>query len=358
MKYILFSVYLISHILSGQQNIDNSAYFSGFFTKNRGEKKLLLLGENHSSSAASTIYPELVELLHEKDQLRTLLIEFGPSEAYFYNRYLESGDKKYLAYTIYGGFYTDWKKAWEKLYLFNKTLKKPLKVVGVDFDRTRTFGYALYNIFKTCENRPAEIDSLMNVIRQPEFYKTYTIGYPTDEGKEFVKKTKDILSRHMEFMRSALPAEDMEVVSELMGNHAVEFGGSREEDIGKNITDRIKASGEKNFLMLVGRDHTYLKPVYNNEKIRLAELLKKESSFSTLTGLILHEESQQWDEKYKNPITLYEVRDKIPWKEFSQAINKKAKQDFTVIPLTGTLEPLSEYTDYILIARNQGPIQF
>ncbi|WP_461533683.1 hypothetical protein [Sinomicrobium sp.] len=358
MKYILLGVCLISNVLSGQQKIYNDTYFSEFFAGEENEKKLLLLGENHSSSVAPTVYPELVKMLYEKNQVDKLLVEFGPAEAYFYNLYLETGNKKHLAYTIYGGYYTDWQEAWEEIYQFNKTLKVPLEVIGVDFDRTRTFAYALYNILKTQEHRPTQIDSLMNVIAQPQFYKAYGVGYPTEKGKKFVREAKEILAQHQNFIKDSLPKKDSEVILELMNNHAVGFGGSREEDIGKNVINYVKTSDEKNFLLLVGRDHTYLEPLFDKEMPRLANILKREKSLSILTGLVLHEESQQWDENFKTPITLYELRDKHPWKEFYEPIDKRAKGDFTIVPLTGTLKSLSKYVDYILIAKNQGPIQF
>ena len=108
----------------------------------------------------------------------------------------------------------------------------------------------------------------------------------------------------------------------------------------------------------MGRDHTYLEPLFDKETTRLAKILKGEKSLSILTGLVLHEDSQQWNENFKTPITLYELRDKHPWKEFYELIDKRAKGDFTVVPLTGALKPLSKHVDYILIAKNQGPIQF
>ena len=335
--------------------ISNIDLFSEFFE--RTEKSLLILGENHSSSVAGTVFPELVKYHHQENGVNTLLIEFGPSEAYFYTRYLETGEEKYFNYTIYAGYYKDWKKAWREIYEYNQSIEGSLDIVGVDFDRTRTFAYALYNILKEYPERPAQIDSLMNVIKDEKFFKTYTIGYPTDQDKMFVADTKKIVRENLPDLIHLLAEKDVEVVQELLNNNAVGFEEGREENITKNIVEALNNSEEDNFLMLVGRDHAYLDAIYD-DKPRLATKLREEPSISILTGVILHENSQQWGKDYKEKITLFEVRDKNPWQEYYEQISQKANTDFTVIPLNEELKPLSSYLDYIFIARNQGPISF
>ncbi|WP_423818619.1 hypothetical protein V5739_13670 [Salinimicrobium sp. TIG7-5_MAKvit] len=333
----------------------NREYFKDFFEESK--KSLLLVGENHSSSVASGIYPPLIEYHYKENGVKTLFIEFGPAEAYFYSKYLATGEERHLKYTIYAGYYKDWMRAWKEIYEFNETLEEPLEIVGVDFDRARTFAYALYSILSPYEGKPTEIDSLLNVIKSQEFYNTYTVGYPTELDMEFVTATKELLKRHTTALEKLLKPEDKTVVERMVQNKALGFNDERELHITANVTDFVKKSGEQEFLMLVGRDHTYLDAIYDDD-LRLASYLKKETDFTTLTGLILHENSQQWGENYTKEITLYEVRDKIPWKEYFQVLDSKAVADITVVPLKGELEPLTQYVDYVIIARNMGPIQF
>ncbi|MBF8148891.1 hypothetical protein ITJ86_03220 [Winogradskyella sp. F6397] len=355
--FIGFIFILSTSLVVGQVTIENQHYFDSFFKNEKG-KNLLLLGENHSSSVASTIYPELIKSLYENKGLRTLFIEFGPAEAYFYNKYLESGDEKYLAYTIYGGFYTSWKEAWKEIYAFNSTKEVPLKVVGVDFDRTRTFGYSLYNILKPHKEKglPKSIDSLLSVIKDQSFFKTYTIGHPSEEGKAFVKSTKELLKKQKTELFGLLKKEDGEVLSQLMLNRAEGYGGTREEDIKQNIVQYLNSSEERNFLMLVGRDHLYYKPLYDDNP-RMAKLLKEETSLNLISGVILHEDSGQWGDNYEEEIILNEVQNKTPWKDFYSILKDQMNSDFTIIELTNQLEALSIYMDYILVAKNQPAIK-
>lgn len=352
---ITILIFFITGITCGQEKILNGKLFNNFF--NSTDKSLLMIGENHSSSVASTIYPEIIKYHNQENGLNTLLIEFGPSEAYFYSQYLKTGKENLLNYTIYAGYYKDWRKAWKEIFEYNQTLEQPLNIIGVDFDRTRTFAYALYNIFKQYEEMPEKIDSLMNVIKQEKFYETYSNGYPTYAGKKFVAETKNILISNISVLVEILNEEDLSVIKQMLQNNAIGFGNNREKDIKNNVVAFIKNSDEKEFLLLIGRDHAYRNAIYD-DKNRLATYLEFETSFETLSGVILHENSQQWAGNYEEVVTLFETKNKIPWEEYYNIINSKAKGVFTVIPLVNELSPLSSYTDFIIVARNQGPIEF
>ncbi len=347
---------LLTISINGQGEI-NEHVFSEFLSKS--DTSLIMLGENHSSSVASIIYPQLIEKLNRNDNLKTLLIEFGPSEAYFYTEYLKTGNEKMLNYTIYAGYYKDWRKAWKQIYQVNKSLDEPLKITGIDFDRARTFAYALYNIFKGYQERPLFVDSLMNVIKQDTFYTKYTNGYPTETDLIFTRDTRELIKKNYPAIEEMLSPDDLYFVDQMINNECMAYNEEREEGLYRNTLKGIRRSGETEFFLLIGRDHTYLNAIYDDEP-RLATMIRESEScgISLLTGLVLHENSQQWGKDYEEAITLFEVRDKIPWSEYNSDIQKRAKREFSVIPLKEELEPLAGYTDYIIVARDQDPIAF
>lgn len=354
-KKILFLIlFLIPISTYAQNDLQNKDYFSAFLDSTK--KSLLMVGENHSSSVGPKIFPELIKHLHKENGLRNILIEFGPSSAYFYSLYLQSGNEKWLNYTVNGTYYVDWKKAWKMIYKYNLTLEHPLQIRGIDFDRGRTFGYALYNIFKEYENRPTYIDSLMKQVKDTTFYNNHTIGYPTKNDLRFVKKTRSLLSEYRKEIKTFLNSSDFLFVDRMMKNEALNYGKNREQNIAQNSKRIIEETKSDDFLLLIGRSHAYRDAIYDDNP-RLVSMLSKDSSFSTLAGVILHEDSQQWGKDYKKAITLFEVRDKIPWKEYYEEIDRKAKSDLTIIPLKNDLKPLRSYTDYIIVARNKGPIK-
>ncbi len=354
MRFFFLIFILISNTAHGQENISNKRYFKSFFKEDKN-KNLLIIGENHSSAVGSDIYPTILKYLHRKTDMNTLLIEFGPAEAYFYTKYLKTGNEKHLNYTLYAGGYKGWRDAWREIYEYNKSLKKPLKIIGVDFDRTRTLAYALVSMFQSYDNRPAFVDTLLNEIRTDKFYKTYTIGYPTKKDIEWATNTKKILDSNHSILKIFLNSNDMEVVDEILKNKAVNYADGREEALAANTQRIIETSKENEFLLLIGRNHAYLNPIHDNKKM-LAKLLIEKSSIKILTGVILFENSVLLGNKKE--ITLFETKDKIPWKRYYSIFQKKAKRDLTIIPLKKDLCALAHYTDYILLAKNKGPYEF
>lgn len=349
MRYIFLFFVLCSFDSFGQLNVSNRNYFKKFL-KSDHSKNLLVIGENHGSSAGPELYPYLVKYLNRKTNLNTLLIEFGPSEAYFYSKYLETGNEKHLNYTINAGAIEDWRIAWREIYEYNKTLKNPLRIVGIDFDRTRTFAYALYSVFNAYDSLPEFIKPLLKEIQTNEFYKTYTIGYPTKKDIVWTSNTKALLQHHYAELRSLLQTKDLEMVTEILNNGAVNYAKGREDAITENTKRIIENSEENNFLLLIGRNHAYLHPPYGDNK-RLSNIILDSSSINVLTGVMLFENSTLKGSKDK-VITMFEIKDKMPWNRYYSIIDKKAKKDLTVIPLRKDLCPLAYYADYVLVVKN------
>lgn len=348
----LVPLLFISCLANGQEKIANRNFFKKFLQKS-DDKSLLIIGENHASAVGSTIYPGIIKYLNKKTGLTTLLIEFGPSEAYFYTKYLKTGNEKHLNYTIYAGSYKGWREAWRKIYEYNKALKKPLQIIGVDFDRARTFAYALFSIFMNYDERPAFIEELLNEIKTDEFYNTYTIGYPTKKDKEWSAKTKTLLKNNFSELKLFLTPNHLKIIDAMIKNEGIGYGGKREEALAANTKRIIKNTDEEDFLLLIGRSHAYIHPIYG-KKDKLATMLVNDSTINILTGTILFENSVLWGGKNsKEPITLFEIKNKIPWKRYASIINKKTNRELKVIPLKKDLCPLAYYTDYILVARNQ-----
>lgn len=338
----------------GQTDIGNKRYLKTFL-KNGGGKNLLILGENHGSGATAKIYPSLVKYLNKNARLNTLLIEFGPAEAYFYTKYLETGNEKHLNYTLYAGAVKDWREVWRTLYRYNKTLKEPLKVIGIDFDRTRTLAYALFSIFMKYDNRPHFLEPLLSEIQTDSFYRSYTIGYPNKKDIEWANRTKDFLKTRLTAIKELLNPEDFAVITMILENQAVNYAEGREIAIAKNTQRIIERADQQNFLLLIGRNHAYLEPLYGDQN-RLAKRIIDSSSIRVLTGVFLYENGS-FNVKGKAPVILHEVSQKAPWKRFYSLINKRAKKEFTVLPLLKNLCPLARHVDYIILARDQKPYE-
>ncbi len=353
MHYIWILVLLFSVTGYSQSEIAHKEKFSEFLNGS-SEKSLLILGENHGTSAGAKVYAPLVMYLNQQAGVTSLLVEFGPAEAYFYNRYLESGDEKHLNYTVYAGAIKEWRDAWRKIYNYNKSLEEPLVVKGIDFDRTRTFAYAFFSIVMQYEYPPAFLDGLLKEIRSAEFFNTYTVGYPSKKDIEWMTKTKKLLINNRDSLYSFISTKDKWILDEMLNNEALSFAEGREEAITKNTMRIIENSDKRDFFLLIGRSHAYLDPLFG-EANPLAKALSDSSAIRLLTGIQLYENSELTSTQNK-PIILFEITDKTPWSKYHRAIMRKGDDsEFTIIRLVQNLKPLAKHVDYIMVSKNQKP---
>ncbi|UMB53617.1 hypothetical protein MKD41_14935 [Lutibacter sp. A64] len=358
MKFFYLLCFLITtNALAQHKNVSNKKYFK-IHLKSDEEKNIIILGENHASAVAASIFPTIVKYLNRTNDLNKLIIECGPSEAFFYNKFLNTGNEKHLNYTIFCGSYQPWLEAWRTIYNYNKRLKKTLTVIGVDFDRARTMGYALISVFYKYKNPPTFISSLMDEIKTNEFYNTYTSGYPTKKDLEWMSKVKKTLKSNKLILKQLLKTEDYNLIQQIIKNKTLNYNNEREQALADNTKRIIKNTNAKNFLILMGRSHAYYKSLIKKDKQMLAAYLKNEPSFNLLTGAIIFEGSNLRTPYNKNlkETALFEISDKLPWKDFYNIINKKAKHKLTLIPLKKELNKLNCYLDYIIVAKKQAAI--
>ncbi|MFD0761154.1 hypothetical protein ACFQZW_03585 [Lutibacter aestuarii] len=359
MKFLYLLCILISTNLIAQpiKNVSNKKHLKKHL-KSDEAKNIIIIGENHASAVAANIFPTIVKYLNKKNDLNKLIIECGPSEAYFYNKYLKTGNEKHLNYTIFGGSYKPWLEAWRTLYNYNKKLKKPLKVIGIDFDRARTMGYALISIFYKYDNPPIFISKLMDEIKTDDFYNTYSSGYPTKKDLEWMSNVKILLKNKLITLEKILEPKDYNLINQIIENKTINYNDEREQGLAKNAKQLIQNIDDKNFLILIGRNHAYYKPLIKKEKQMLAELLREVPSFNLLTGAIIFEGSNLRTSfnKFDKEKVLFEIKDKYPWKDYYYNIHKKAKQKLTLIPLNKDLNKLNYYLDYIIVAKKQPAI--
>lgn len=105
------------------------------------DKEIFFTGENHGIKVNELLDMKFLRLFKEKVDFKYYLCELSYSDAYFLNKYLESGDIKILEniYKPLKGTFA-WNKEsydhWKKVYEFNKTLPqdRKIQVVGVDIE--------------------------------------------------------------------------------------------------------------------------------------------------------------------------------------------------------------------------------
>lgn len=161
---ILFIIYSSAHSQPDYHCLDiNHLNFEdiGELQKDISGKKLILIGEIHHMAANSILQADLLIYLNKKFGIRHLLLEYGRAEAWLYNKYLETGNEKYISYTNPGfNRYSEFLNCWEKIYNYNRFIDpdKRILVHGLDFEREPGLSAALYELFYPYRNEPGVKD--------------------------------------------------------------------------------------------------------------------------------------------------------------------------------------------------------
>lgn len=112
------------------------------------DKQIIFTGEYHALQKDDLFRMKLINYLQEEIGLNYYLAEMGYSSAYFFNKYLESGDEEILKKVFSNlkgtqGFNKDDYNFFKDLYEFNKTLieKDKIKIVGIDIEHNMGSSY-------------------------------------------------------------------------------------------------------------------------------------------------------------------------------------------------------------------------
>ena len=112
------------------EEIINPSKYSAFF-----------FGESHTIDFEPEFKFNFIKHLNSKYAVKNIFMEMGFSAAYFFNRYLRSGDTTELKNNYLPYLWGHYKDFWNDLYNYNKLLPDSLKLVihGIDFERKEIF---------------------------------------------------------------------------------------------------------------------------------------------------------------------------------------------------------------------------
>lgn len=135
------SKYLISNYSAINPEKEDDFSDLSILSDDLKDREIFFTGEYHGINANELLNMKFLKYFKEKVDFKYYLCELSYSDAYFLNKFLESGDVKILEdiYKPLKGTFA-WNKDsynhWKKLYEFNKTLPEArrITVVGIDIE--------------------------------------------------------------------------------------------------------------------------------------------------------------------------------------------------------------------------------
>ncbi len=135
-------------------------------------KEIFFTAELHGTMANEQLNMKFLKYFKEKADFKYYLCELSYSDAYFINKYLDTGDIKILEeiYKPLKGTFA-WNKDgynhWKKLYEYNNTLPKEsrIEVIGVDIEHQPINAYRFLVDILPEKKAPEEIEAVIDKIK-------------------------------------------------------------------------------------------------------------------------------------------------------------------------------------------------
>lgn len=270
------------------------------------DNKVFLAGELHGIQENYTLRLNLMMYLNENAGVNYYLAEMGYSSSYFLNKYLSTGDEKYLfvvANSIVGSYdYSlDDVNFWRSLYKYNQGLpeEKRIKVIGLDIEHQFWLAIMQLNDLLEDINLGSEMEPTLGKL---EFFSA-SVCPQIKESRDILQNvrdlnTKDILAvvaeiredynEHPEKYKNLLSKDDFDdftfVINNITDTERIYtnrnnrdfFNKEREKAIYNNFLRAHDMHPEGKFFGQWGSFHIMQKS--DNHENRFAEYLNEEGS--------------------------------------------------------------------------------
>lgn len=367
-------------------NLQDENDFSGLeiLSKDIKDKKIIFTGEHHNVADNHVVELKLLKYFQKEIGVNYLLEEVGCADAYFLNKYLESGDEAILRnyFDIYKNqkYYTEERyNDFVDIYKFNQTLSKDkrIKIIGTDIESQATYDYIL-DVIKDEESLTDELKTLIDELKE---FNYYAKGSYKNLLNILNKLTKDIETNEEKYKN--IFKEDFEEFKFVIKN-IIDFSKTciSDKKDSKNMRDRyiyenfkIIDSKLKNpvYFGQWGNSHIFQDTFYSNVNLSdmnyFASLLNKDAKYK---GKILsinygyyfeelglgHSISYIDEDLFKDYIeskskaTIFRLNNrKSPFKE-------KTINPFSTNAYDYKDNPITNYFQYIILIRNSEKSKF
>ncbi|MEN2259572.1 hypothetical protein AAIB48_19390 [Paraclostridium benzoelyticum] len=169
-------------------------------------KKIIFTGEYHAFQKDDLFRMKLIKYLQEEIGLNYYLVEMGYSSAYFFNKYLESGDEEILKKVFSNlkgtqAFNKDDYNFFKDLYEFNKTLieEDKIKIVGIDIEHNMGSSYDyIKDIIKDETLKRDALEKTLESLKNIQSYiKTLT---PANKDEDYKMKLLNDLNLNIDIL--------------------------------------------------------------------------------------------------------------------------------------------------------------
>ncbi len=208
------------------------------------------IGEVHGIWEGTEFKFEMIRWLHKTYGINDVVMEWGKSEAYHFNAYLQHGDTAIFAYYGRDKKILDQLSQWQALYD-----ECGFTLHGIDFERTTFVTTVLSILNKYPETKGTMFYEYLNSITD----EAKKIEDDQSGKKAFVRiyaKAKTVFENDKEILKATL-GEQYHLVAEIMENPATQKEFKKRDEMMAINLSNIKTAGN-GFVCILGLGHTTL----------------------------------------------------------------------------------------------------
>lgn len=367
-------------------NLQDEDDFSGLeiLSEDIKNKKIIFTGEHHNLAENHDLKLKFLKYFQKNIGVNYLLEEVGYADAYFLNKYLESGDETILRdyFDIYKNqkYYTKERyNNFVEIYKFNQTLPKDkhIKVVGVDIASQANYNY-IFDVIKDEEKLTDELKVLIDELYEFRYYVRG--GYKnllkilnelTEDIDNNEEKYKDIFKEDFEGFKFVI--RNLTDLSKAYISDKNDYTNIRDRVMYENFKIIDSELEDSVYFGQWGTSHIFQDTFYSNVDLcdinSFASLLNKDAKYK---GKILSISYGYYFEKNILDIS-YSYIDEALFKDYIDSrskatifrlnnrkspFNKKTINPFSTNSKNYKENPTTNYFQYLILLRNSEKSNF
>lgn len=221
------------------------------------QKKLFVMGENHTSKYNNGVRLKIIASLNERQQFKKFFIELGRSAAYINNMYLNDSfvlnQPLYYYHSAVGSWWWEQKQLLEKIKS-NYKKRYDFYYAGIDFERDFNFYIAINNLFYGKSYS-------FSTTNQKYIQSLLDSAYLNQNEKKFLsfyKEAQIMFSSLSSTLSNELNEHDYAVLKYLLGNENTSKNlNKREKEFARNILNEIDFKNDTDsYFLNIGLAHS------------------------------------------------------------------------------------------------------
>ena len=323
------------------------------------EKEIFFTGEIHGTKANKQLNIKFLKYFKDKTDFKYYLCEIPYSDAYFINKYLDTGDIKILE-EIYKplkgtfGWTKDSYNHLKKLYEYNNTLPKEsrIQVIGVDIEHQPINAYRfLVDVLpetEAPEEIKAAIDKIKSTFNDLEKFDNKTFVQCSNELQKDIEEKENIYKEYLGENFTGFSLVNMNVLNKVEAykhkEDPVDWNNTRDKMMYENFQILQKELPKGKYYGQWGLDHTFQSK--EKDKMMFAAYLNSNDSIfkdKILTVIYNYDNCEKIDTSGNGSYTTYKFE--VVYPQIKET-NDLLEGNFNIYKLTGENSPFSETPMY------------